>query len=850
MFTWIPIHEEAIKKIVKTPFSQAELLATLAAMKQTGLLVVRLDDEGVSGQKVPLAEIDPFTFFATFNRGIAESNRQANWQFLKQRWNLAAPVPTDFHGIPTMFNMNSWFFPFAKHREPHHIPLLWELATQGFQRGAGELDAALFDRCGELDQVSLNRLSIGLYWINPNHFLPADNKTVAYGQSKALTIQPNDFASYRNWMQQMAAACQVSYPEISHAAHLFSVESAKNKAAASALKESPPEYRSRRYWTISAGKGGDQWAEFVEQGIIAINGSGLPDLTAFPDKETIRARLVDDSGEEGSKKNNAHACWQFVHELHPGDIVFAKQGHNRILGCGIVEGGYQYANDKPDYRHTRKVKWLATGGWDTPNQDKMALKALTDITPYPDSVATLSKLVGLDASPGAHSDPVPSVPPSTPASGRGYWWLNANPKIWDMEEMPVGQRQTYTSHNDKGNKRQKYRYFHEVKPGDLVVGYVTSPQKEMVAVCRITRGLHETPEGEGIEIEKMEELAAPLALDLLQSNPDLAEAEPIQSNQGSLFKLTEHEFEVIRSLIDETAPPAVRLEPYDKARAMQGLFLAATQFDEMLEALREKKNVVLQGAPGVGKTFVARRLAHALLGAKDPQRVEMIQFHQSYSYEDFIQGYRPTPKGQFELRSGVFFQFCRRAQRDESRPYVFVIDEINRGNLSKIFGELMMLIEPDKRGRDYAIPLAYSQTPDDRFYLPDNLYILGMMNTADRSLAMVDYALRRRFRFITLRPEFASAAFRETLKSAQTDGGLIKKIVDRMAALNDAIAADTRNLGAGYQIGHSFFCPRPGTPPDEAWYRRIIESEIVPLLQEYWFDNDQKVEEHRTALLA
>lgn len=173
---------------------------------------------------------------------------------------------------------------------------------------------------------------------------------------------------------------------------------------------------------------------------------------------------------------------------------------------------------------------------------------------------------------------------------------------------------------------------------------------------------------------------------------------------------------------------------------MKGLFLTENQFDEALDALREKKNIVLQGPPGVGKTFVARRLAKALIGSDDPQRIEMIQFHQSYSYEDFIQGFRPTSKGTFDLRYGVFHQFCRRAQRDESggRPYVFVIDEINRGNLSKIFGELMMLLEADKRGSEFAIPLAYATDSNDKFYIPDNLHFIGTMNTADRSLAMVD----------------------------------------------------------------------------------------------------------------
>lgn len=231
--------------------------------------------------------------------------------------------------------------------------------------------------------------------------------------------------------------------------------------------------------------------------------------------------------------------------------------------------------------------------------------------------------------------------------------------------------------------------------------------------------------------------------------------------------------------------------------------------------------------------------------------MEMNQFHQSYSYEDFIQGFRPTPSGNFELKCGIFHQFCIRAQRDEQGgKYVFIIDEINRGNLSRIFGELMMLIESDKRGKDHAIPLTYAQVSDERFYIPENLYLIGTMNTADRSLAMVDYALRRRFRFITLKPEFDSDKFAAHLQQHATEAGLVQKIVSRMNALNGAIVADVKNLGPGYQIGHSYFCPRPNVTPDEKWYRGIIECEIAPLIQEYWFDDEQKVQEHCAALLA
>ena len=251
------------------------------------------------------------------------------------------------------------------------------------------------------------------------------------------------------------------------------------------------------------------------------------------------------------------------------------------------------------------------------------------------------------------------VDPPSPS----YWWLNANPKIWDFEKSAIGARQTYTSHNEKGNKRQKYRYFQEVKPGDLVMGYVTSPHREVVALCKITKGLHQTNGKEEIEFEKIEQLTKPVPYEALQANPGLAGSEPLINNQGSLFKLTEQEYGVIRSLVDKmNIPVKDEIKTYTKQTAMQGLFLTEAEFDTILTALKEKKNIVLQGAPGVGKTFVAKRLAYALIGSDDPQRIEMIQFHQSYSYEDFIQGFRPTANGQFDLKCGIFYQFCRRAQ--------------------------------------------------------------------------------------------------------------------------------------------------------------------------------------------
>lgn len=296
--------------------------------------------------------------------------------------------------------------------------------------------------------------------------------------------------------------------------------------------------------------------------------------------------------------------------------------------------------------------------------------------------------------------------------------------------------------------------------------------------------------------------------------------------------------------------PASQLFPlkFSKADALAKLFLNDAEFENILRLLRYKKNIILQGPPGVGKSFIARQIAFALLEAKDDERVTMVQFHQAYAYEDFMQGFRPNDDGKFALKNGVFYEFCKKAQRNPAAPHVFIIDEINRGNLSKIFGELMLLIEPDKRGSEFAMPLTYA--PHDRFFLPENLYVIGLMNTADRSLAMVDYALRRRFVFIELTPQFESDKFRAHLRQCGVADDLIGRIIAHFAALNRQIRDDS-NLGKGFCIGHSFFCPNSTQPtPDEQWYRHVITYEIQPLLEEYWFDSGDKAEKTAERLLA
>ena len=813
-YSWIPFYKELSQKLLKFRNDRQPLIDWIYSNIKSEY-IKHLKD-APDGRRV--ADIDPFTVYAIFNRGIAHDKRIEICQLFKNYLGASAPVPKDFDGIPVMNTQRSNFMAFANKREKGDIERLWNV----FEDAVLGKDIENSYNALEFQFLVKFNLTFGLFWIRPDSYLPLDSRSQSMLESIGITFDNTKFLRYKEYRDvmnrldekmQKGALGFTNYAEFSYAAYL--------KTSKKQETEKKNDSNAIAYWIYAPGEQAVFWDEYYQEGIMGLGWNKIGDLTEYRKQQDLIAPLKQYYGAETSQKNSADMLYSFAYEMKPGDIVFAKKGRSMIVGRGVVTSDYYYDGNRENHPHLRKVEWTHKGEWKT--DSLLAMKTLTNITRYTDDVKQLNKLIE------GKGSPVPIE-----SNDKQYWWLTGSPKYWSpTNDWELGEDIDYTLYNEKGNKRRVFKHFTEAKPNDMVIVYESTPVLQIVAIGRV---VSET-DGEVLYIRKIEELFSPIPYSEILTNPILKNSEPVMNRcQGSLFRLTNNEYkEVMRLIRKENPEPIVDDEeseeeyvPYWDDDFLREVYLKKKDYEQLKGLLLRKKNLILQGAPGVGKTFAAKRLAYAIIGEKNKDRVKIVQFHQNYSYEDFVLGYKPNEKGGFELKEGIFYQFCKKAAADKDNEYFFIIDEINRGNLSKIFGELLMMIEKDYR--DISIQMSYV---DRRFAVPSNVYIIGMMNTADRSLAMIDYALRRRFSFFEMKPGFETEAFNNYILgwSSQKLRSLINAIID----LNKVIADDD-SLGSGFCIGHSYLCNFDNGYDLES----IVEYDIIPMLREYWFDNDDR----------
>ena len=821
-FTWIPFYREFAQKLLQYRNNRIPLVEWIYS-NIDGSLIKHFKD-APDGRRV--SDTDPFTVMAIVNRGIAYEKKVELCKKFKSFLNISVPVPQDFSGVPEVNNMLSNFMAFEVDRKDGDIERLWNV-----------FECAVLDKNIEEAYDALNgqylikyNITMGLFWVRPDKYIALDGNNKAKLISLGIATFDGKFVPYKEYegiMKRLDAKMQsgtidcASYAEFSYGAYVQKEGTSKRNV---------PKDGPKAYWLYSPGEKASKWPLCTSAGIMCIGWDAMGDLSQYSSREDMRAAVKKCYPTDGSAVNDSLAVWQFSNEMKPGDVVFAKKGMYKIIGRGIVESDYIFNDSIADFKHVRKVKWTNIGEWDAVG--KNAMKTLTNITQYTDYVEKLNQLID------GTSKGVSEQKEVYGASNVNYWWLTCSPKYWSpTKDWELGEDVDYTLYNDEGNKRRIFKHFHEAKPDDVVVAYEATPVLQIVAIGKV---MTET-DGEVLCIRKVEELSTPIPYSEILTNPILKDSEPVKNRcQGSLFRLTKDEYEEIMRLIriDNPYPGIFKYHPYSDKDFLKEVFMEKQHLQTLKSLLSRKKNLILQGAPGVGKTFAAKKLAYTIMGETNDDRILSVQFHQNYSYEDFVMGYKPDEGGGFELRNGKFYNFCKIAENDSEHDYFVIIDEINRGNLSKIFGELLMLIENEYR--DKPIQLAYK---DEMFAVPSNLYIIGMMNTADRSLAMIDYALRRRFSFLEMKPGFNNAVFEEEIRKKMDPHleNLIKAIVE----LNKVIDNDD-SLGSGFCIGHSYLC----NLGDNYDLENIVEYDIIPMLREYWFDNDNLFNQEAQKLRA
>ena len=817
-FEWTSFYSEFATKLLEFKDNRAELIADIqSAYSAINMKLPKLESED------SIIDIDPFTVFGLFNKGITNANRIAILESFATVFNIKSKVPDNFDGIPVLNNLKATYYGFKDDRQADDIDNLWGLYESAINLAEKDdaTNRAIFTKWYDTvhDQLGIRwNITMGLYWIRPYEFINLDSR------NRWFIVDPD------NMPVDFVNSVKKKLNKVPYAAEYLAIKD----ACLHALKDGNYEYKnypelSYRAWIVSEqvnqekaevkGKKSSKaaflrWFAPLIQALRDLGGSGTPAEARA--KIIENEQLSEDEINETRGRNNVN---KFENE-----VAFAR---NYLVNAGYI--------DKSVYG----IWTLTEAGKSVDMTSEMASDIFKNV--LSSSPSKQGKNIAALADEDVHTVRYWLY---APGEGSCMWDEFYTSGIMAIGWGEIGDLSTFDSKDAMKIKMREvideslsyknaahatWQFANEMKIGDIVF---------------VKKGMHQII-GRGVVMSDYEyddtrddEYKNIRQVDWTHNGEWPHPGQAVMKTLTDITSYTDY-VEKLNSLFeDETEEDAEDVEktypPYTKEDFLSEVFMPEEEYEKLSGILRIKKNIILQGAPGVGKTFAAKRLAFSMMGVKDVERVMMVQFHQSYSYEDFIMGFRPSTDG-FELKRGAFYNFCKKAEIDGDNDYFFIIDEINRGNLSKIFGELFMLIENDKRG--VSLQLLYS---DEKFSVPKNIYIIGMMNTADRSLAMLDYALRRRFAFFEIKPGFTTDGFIEYRMSLENEK--FDKLIACVESLNNEISND-ESLGDGFCIGHSYFCNLSPDTIDDQVLSGIVEYELIPLLKEYWFDEPTKVKD-------